>query len=526
MSVQRFLGAIFAHHSQGFIEVRLIVEKRGGGLVAREFYPSIEALVADLDRLRKLAEARDAGIFYGVLPRRESGKGTARDVLEGLVAWCDIDFKDYPGGEADARARLEAFPVQPSIIVRSGHGLHAYWLLREPTDPQELSRISKGVARALSGDHAFDAARILRLPETYNRKDRDNPLPVEIEILDEKRACNVSEIEEALDAFEWSTGASATGDGPREAQDDPGDADIKIGTTLSDQVQALLHTTPRIQNLFWGRGRTPLGRDGRTLDASSSGYDFSLVLELRRRGIEDPSELATTLYLRPDEAAKAKGRRYIVRTVREALKVHNARHERGEDDLEPPPDPASQIDFVVEKIRIVASDPARYEMTIAGKPMQLTSAQLRNADRFELRYMDAHKRIPRLPDQGWSILVNDWLAGADVVEAPPEASTDLALAEAVEDAIRDLRLRDDPQDLHRGGACLLDPLTAFFRLGPFLKVLKEDYPNLTRPQVALALRDLGWQPRRVPIDGREVRGWAGPAADVRCAREDSAGAGE
>ena len=121
-------------------------------------------------RLCDLAAARHTGVFFGVLPRSAHGAGTAADIIDGLVAWVDLDFKDFAGGEAEARKRLAEFPLQPTIIVRSGHGLHAYWLLSEPASPQELSDHSRRLALVLGGDKAFDAPRLLRLPGTANRK--------------------------------------------------------------------------------------------------------------------------------------------------------------------------------------------------------------------------------------------------------------------------------------------------------------------------------------------------------------------
>jgi len=71
---------------------------------------------------------------------------------------------------------------------------------------------------------------------------------------------------------------------------------------------------PRIRALWEGRGK-PGGTD-----RSRSGYDFSLLRELIRRGHDDPGELATILALRPEGAVRrsGKGAQYLAQTVRNA----------------------------------------------------------------------------------------------------------------------------------------------------------------------------------------------------------------
>ncbi|MEO8612837.1 MAG: hypothetical protein ABI690_33395, partial [Chloroflexota bacterium] len=60
--------------------------------------------------------------------------------------------------------------LPPSVIVHSGGGYHAYWLLDEPTTDLSTSRqVLQGLARALGGD-GLSPAQSLRLPGTVNTK--------------------------------------------------------------------------------------------------------------------------------------------------------------------------------------------------------------------------------------------------------------------------------------------------------------------------------------------------------------------
>lgn len=66
--------------------------------------------------------------------------------------------------------RIEQFPIRPSYIVSSGHGVHLYWMLDMPTtDKQAVNAVHRGLAQALKGDY-LTAATALRLPGSMNTK--------------------------------------------------------------------------------------------------------------------------------------------------------------------------------------------------------------------------------------------------------------------------------------------------------------------------------------------------------------------
>ena len=87
--------------------------------------------------------------------------------------WTDIDFKDQP--ERVAGEALNRFPLEPSAVVESGGGLHLYWFLKNPLDPQvegkRVEVVLRRLAERLGGDrNACDVSRVLRLPGTQNFK--------------------------------------------------------------------------------------------------------------------------------------------------------------------------------------------------------------------------------------------------------------------------------------------------------------------------------------------------------------------
>jgi hypothetical protein len=76
---------------------------------------------------------------------------------------------------------------KPTVVVNSGRGLHAYWALEQPVSREEWKPVAERF-KSLCQEHKFEAdpavtadvARILRIPDTLNFKDPDNPLPTKV----------------------------------------------------------------------------------------------------------------------------------------------------------------------------------------------------------------------------------------------------------------------------------------------------------------------------------------------------------
>jgi hypothetical protein len=66
--------------------------------------------------------------------------------------------------------KLRDARLPPSVIVHSGGGYHAYWVLDEPTSDLHMARqVLQGLARTFGGD-GLSPAQSLRLPGTVNHK--------------------------------------------------------------------------------------------------------------------------------------------------------------------------------------------------------------------------------------------------------------------------------------------------------------------------------------------------------------------
>lgn len=111
--------------------------------------------------------AEKSGRPYLLYQRRKE-----KDVTLAPALWVDIDDVTPEEG----LTRLMKLPIFPSIVVRSGGGVHGYFLLGDPVEitpdnKNEFKRVLHGLANCCGGDtKARDMARIMRLPGTVNTK--------------------------------------------------------------------------------------------------------------------------------------------------------------------------------------------------------------------------------------------------------------------------------------------------------------------------------------------------------------------
>ena len=124
-----------------------------------------------LDTLQRLSDTNRLGwgAYFAVglrkpgLPRWK--RGGAAEVTALPAFYTDIDDPTNA-----TLMKLRGARLPPSVIVHSGGGYHAYWLLDEPTRDLHMARqVLQGLARAFGGD-GLSPAQSLRLPGTVNHK--------------------------------------------------------------------------------------------------------------------------------------------------------------------------------------------------------------------------------------------------------------------------------------------------------------------------------------------------------------------
>ncbi len=173
-----WLEALFAD-CDGLVEVRALPSRQ------RAFFAP-----GDTAGLATWVEAHQhENVYFGVATRINRSSGTLQNCRYLGALFADLDFK--ASSEDAARARLAAFPLQPSLVIKSGGGLHAYWvlsgLLNLSRDAAYTKALLQRLADAVGGDPASaEPAHILRVPGTSNWK-YDPPRAVTVEALTEVR---------------------------------------------------------------------------------------------------------------------------------------------------------------------------------------------------------------------------------------------------------------------------------------------------------------------------------------------------
>lgn len=187
----QFFAALYSGYASGLLEIRSFRGSRKG---PREWFDlSADGYEQAEDFLSHHSLKWEC--YMGVLPRTGKG-GDASFLAEASALWVDVDAGDSTVMEVSDRLVSGLVKHQlpkPGLLVRSGGGLHAYWLLSEVVaiktmeEQDRLRRVMKRLILAIGGDtktaHACEACsdptRILRPPGTYNLK-LDQPRPVKM----------------------------------------------------------------------------------------------------------------------------------------------------------------------------------------------------------------------------------------------------------------------------------------------------------------------------------------------------------
>jgi len=171
MNRTEFTSELYRLCGQGSVELRALPSKHQAfiSLEKDTVYTEIDAFCE--------AHKKD-NLYFGVATR--DGKGGGKDnIVEIPALFCDLDFKETPREQANKN--LKKFSFTPSLIVKSGGGIHLYWLLDTPAEQKDIPTIediNRRIATQLGGDlNACDASRILRVPDTINHK---YPAPCEV----------------------------------------------------------------------------------------------------------------------------------------------------------------------------------------------------------------------------------------------------------------------------------------------------------------------------------------------------------
>lgn len=156
----------------------------------QSFHVSVEEAE---DTINALSNAGREVYFACATFKDPTGKRSAKNAEGYKSFYMDIDcgpgkpYENQKAGMLALQQFLEDTRLPLPTIINSGRGLHLYWTLDEALTYNEWKPVADALKRSCD-TYSFDAdpvvtadgARILRVPGTFNNKDRANPKEVKV----------------------------------------------------------------------------------------------------------------------------------------------------------------------------------------------------------------------------------------------------------------------------------------------------------------------------------------------------------
>ena len=164
--VTRYVACVF--QPDDWVEVRALKDSK-----ARKYWRravDLASLVPHLEDLNR----KGWNVYLGPNPRTGDNASGDDNVATFRVVFVDFDHIDADGlspSEIAVSMIDDANLAPPTMMVFSGHGVHAYWRLAEPVDADRWVDVQKRLIARLHTDAVIkNPERIMRLPGFTNRK--------------------------------------------------------------------------------------------------------------------------------------------------------------------------------------------------------------------------------------------------------------------------------------------------------------------------------------------------------------------
>lgn len=271
------------------------------------------------------SETSDVYFGMGLIPPGVAGRGKSTDIACIGALWADIDCRAPHRDRADLPTKDEAIeliadmPLRTSVVIDSGYGFHAYWMLKEPwmleTDSERSTAAAmargwhgllcaKASARGWRMENLGDLARVMRVNGTLNHKGTH---PVNVGI------AHISDAQYVQDDFD-----------DYYTMDDEEATAVHVAFTSTTQLdQALFDVAYANSPKF--RGTWDATRDDLN-DHSQSAADLSLATCAAKIGWPEQQIANLIVAAREKAGSPAKARRigYLRLTVAKALAAARA----------------------------------------------------------------------------------------------------------------------------------------------------------------------------------------------------------
>lgn len=514
------------------------------------------------------ADKYDVYVACGLAPqgreRPQRSRLKAVEVCGIPGVWADIDINGGPDDKQGAAPDIEAAQelasglLEPTLLVGSGYGLQAWWLLEDGPwmfpgrpDQDQAKRVVAGFQGALRAaarragyglDSTQDLSRVMRIPGTFNHKGSE-PVPVVLMELGGKRYA----IEELAELGQGFAIAQDEGDGI-----ETGDAltlQVRHGVQLDSRLSDLMTEEPEFQSV-WTMKK---GVGSKRRNWSASEFELSITNWLVRAGL-DAQQICDVLVHwrginepgdprgknRPERLAKTIGK--VMSTVAVEDQVEFVQSNREEaiktmENMSHAPSPPSEGKVITNFNRIVegpeiarlrqySRDPrkARFSMELAdGRLIELGPFDnIMVQSRFRSAYGIVTGHLPpSIGQKKWEQVVAVLLKAAVVVDDIEDSR-----AGQMENWIGEYLEGNASDD--KDGACMsqgpfFEEGCSNIALGHFLRYLRRVVgERADDADVASALRTLGYERRTVayrrPDGSRSTRSYfVGPPPGVALA---------
>ncbi|MCL1881210.1 MAG: DNA primase [Oscillospiraceae bacterium] len=161
ISASEFIN-VFYSPDDTKIYLRVLADKKGSAFSGTNINTTLKELLEQHN-------SDNRGIFLVI----NAGGHTDREIIRINAQFVEMDNVSLE----EQLAKIKAFPLEPSLIVKTRKSLHCYWLMKKAA-VGEFRHIQKQLVKHFDGDSAcVNESRVMRIPSFYHCK--EEPILVE-----------------------------------------------------------------------------------------------------------------------------------------------------------------------------------------------------------------------------------------------------------------------------------------------------------------------------------------------------------
>jgi hypothetical protein len=539
VSPSKFFTFLYQGIGHGYIEIRPLLDNEdprkhtdaGRSLEyrARRFFLWPNEVQKAEDYCLSIS-GKEFHVYFGVALRKSVAGGKKEDVGCCTAVFSDIDFKDVP--EDKARELLSKFPLRPSVVVKSGRGVHVYWLLKNGVMASSFSRlehVNRSILIHLGAQRGpQDVSRILRVPMTANiKKSYGDPKPLTevsyfkpetkydfdefIKIFPEPEAEQKKLFPPKVAGAKASAGPLPVPPGPGPSLPaSPAPATVPPPAPTRELTAELTQKLAELLTGIWFNGHRHylsmyisglLAHAGYTMESAIRLITGVCTLAMDTE-INDREKVCRDTYTRHLSGQTVAGAPTLEKMINElpgilkdqAKKIYEIvrksipRAEKKSTDREP--------NFEIMKVLKFDSRPAIWsvklkvgseEHAVSCETTILTQYQTFQAAAFE----QAHVMLGEMKQTRWRQMLGDASHLIETKETPREARPDGAIETAIEEFLEDARQNPEIGLLKTFSG--YDDESNFFRLDAFKRFLKEKGHRFDDQVLLDRIKEMGWK---------------------------------